>query len=62
MVTVPTTEVIASGCPFPPDRARAISSSRVSLTLRREAARVCPTSQSRFSGLRVTEMAFFAIR
>ena len=59
---LPTTDVIAPDRPFAPARAREISSSSVSLTLRRDKAWVCPRSQSKFSGRRVTETAFLTIR
>jgi len=62
MRMLPMTDLIASGLPRAPDRASEISASSVSLTLRREEACVCPRSQSRFSGRRVTEMAFLLIR
>lgn len=62
MRMLPTTDLTAPGRPPAPARASEISSSSVALTLRREEAWVCPRSQSRFSGRKVTEMAFLLIR
>jgi hypothetical protein len=62
MRMLPTTDVRAAERPRAPARTSEISSSSASLTLRREVARVCPRSQSTFSGRSVTEIAFLAIR
>lgn len=62
MRMLPTTDVRAADRPRAPARASEISSSSASLTLRRDAARLWPRSQSKFSGRSVTEIAFLVIR